>query len=136
MKMEFDVSPVSIGLVLQIVVALGLLNVWLLRPRSATAYRGGQAKSLKEEFAEYGLPGWFFYFVGTLKIGSAVALIVGIWVPGLVFPAAGVVAVLMLGAIVMHLKVKDPWIKSVPAFMMLVMSVAVLLLRWPGGPLA
>ena len=127
---------ISIELVLQIVVALGLLNVWLLRSRSATAYRGGQAKSLKEEFAEYGLPGWFFYFVGALKIGSAVALIVGVWVPGLVFPAAGVVAVLMLGAILMHLKVKDPWTKSVPAFMMLVMSAALLLLRWSGGPLA
>lgn len=134
--MEFGVPSISIGLVLQIVVALGLLNVWLLRSQSPTAYRGGQAKSLKEEFSEYGLPGWFFYLVGTLKIGSAVALIVGVWVPGLVFPAAGVVAVLMLGAILMHLKVKDPWTKFVPAFVMLVMSVAVLLLRWSGGPLA
>ena len=65
----------SISTILQVVVALGLLNVWLVRPRSATSYRGGNAQSLKEEFAAYGLPDFFFYLVGALKIGSAMALI-------------------------------------------------------------
>jgi hypothetical protein len=39
-----------------------------------------------------------------------------------VLPAAAVVAVLMVGALVMHVKVKDPAIKSLPAFLMLIMS--------------
>lgn len=65
--------------ILQIVVALGLLNVWLLRYSKQTVYRGQGAKNLKEEFAVYGLPEWFHYLIGFLKVGSALALIVGLW---------------------------------------------------------
>lgn len=112
----------SISTILQVVIALGLLNVWLVRAGSATSYRGGDARSLKEEFSAYGLPDFFFYLVGALKVGSAVLLIVGIWMPATVLPAAAVVAVLMLGALIMHVKVKDPAMKSLPAFLMLAMS--------------
>ena len=114
--------PLSLPSVLQVLLGLGLLNVWLLRAASPTSYRGGDARSLKEEFAAYGLPAWFFGLVGVLKLGSAVCFLVGLWVPSLVLPAAGVIVVLMLGAILMHLKVKDPLIKSLPAFLMLAMS--------------
>jgi hypothetical protein len=37
----------SIASVLHAVLALGLLNVWLLRAASPTRYRGGEAQSLK-----------------------------------------------------------------------------------------
>ena len=118
----------SVQLVLQILVALGLLNVWLIRSGRATEYRGGEARSLKEEFGAYGLPDAMFYIVGTLKIGSAVALLIGIWVPALIQPAAGIVAILMFGALAMHVKVGDPVKKSVPAFLMLLMSIGILVL--------
>lgn len=118
----------GIASVLQVIVALGLLNVWLLRARSSTSYRGGEATSLKEEFAAYGLPEFMFYVVGGLKIGAALALVAGLWLPQLVVPAAAIVAVLMVGALVMHMKVKDPLKKSLPAFAMLVMAVAILAL--------
>jgi uncharacterized membrane protein YphA (DoxX/SURF4 family) len=117
-------SEATVFLVLQVIVGLGLLNVWLIRSRSATSYRGGDSRSLKEEFAAYGLPEWFLYLVGALKIGSAILLLVGIWYEPVVLPAAAVVVVLMLGALAMHVKVKDPAIKSLPAFLMLVMSAA------------
>ncbi len=120
--------PFPISMILQVVVALGLLNVWLVRAGSATSFRGGDARSLKEEFAAYGLPDFFFYLIGALKVGSAVMLIAGIWIDALVMPAAAIVAVLMVGALVMHAKVKDPAIKSLPAFLMLVMSVSLLVL--------
>jgi len=119
----------AVSTILQVVVGLGLLNVWLLRARSSTAFRGGSAQSLKEEFSAYGLPDWVYYAVGVLKIGSAVLLILGIWAPAVVSPAAGIVAVLMVGALAMHAKVKDPVIKSLPAFLMLLMVVAIVLLR-------
>lgn len=115
-------TEAQISMVLQAVVGLGLLNVWLVRARSKTAYRGGESGSLRDEFAAYGLPEWFFYLIGALKIGSAILLITGIWVGDLVLPAAGLVVLLMLGALTMHLKVKDPTIKSLPAFLMLLMS--------------
>ncbi len=114
--------------ILQIIVALGLLNVWLVRAGSSTAYRGGAATSLKEEFAAYGLPEMVFYIVGVLKVGAALAFIAGLWMPELVAPAAGIVAVLMVGALAMHVKVKDSVKKSIPAFLMLAMSVAILVL--------
>lgn len=121
--------PFSISTILQVVVALGLLNVWLVRAGSATSYRGGDARTLKEEFAAYGLPDFFFYLVGALKIGSAVMLIAGIWIDELVMPAAAIVVVLMVGALVMHIKVKDPAVKSLPAFLMLLMSGSLLVLK-------
>ena len=110
----------------QITVALGLLNVWILRSTSATAYRGGEAQSLKEEFSAYGLPDAAFFIVGALKVGSAVALLVGFWIPELVVPAASIIAVLMMGALSMHIKVGDPLKKSMPAFLILVMSAGIL----------
>lgn len=116
----------SIHTVLQLVTALGLLNVWLLRSASATSYRGGSAQSLKEEFNAYGLPEAAFYVVGTLKVGAAIALLIGIWVPTLVQPAASLVAVLMVGAVSMHVKVGDPIVKSVPALAMLALCAAML----------
>lgn len=115
----------TIGLILQAIVGLGLLNVWLLRRQSATAYRGGEAKNLKDEFAAYGLPAPMFYIVGGLKIVCGVLLLVGLAYPPVVLPAAAVVAVLMVGAVTMHLKVRDPVSKYVPAALMLAMSVAI-----------
>ena len=38
----------SLANLLQVVVGLGLLNVWLLRGRSATPYRGGASRTLRE----------------------------------------------------------------------------------------
>lgn len=124
----------SVTSLLQLIVGLGLLNVWIVRGRSATSYRGGDAKNLREEFAAYGLPGVAFYLVGALKIGAAIVLIAGIWMTGdgsalIVRIAAGTVAALMVGAIAMHLKVGDPALKSLPAVLMLVMSALIVALR-------
>ncbi|MEO5824652.1 MAG: DoxX family protein [Gemmatimonadales bacterium] len=121
-------QSLSISMVLQILVALGLLSVWILRARSATAYRGGEARSLREEFSAYGLSDAVFYIVGALKISAAILLLAGIWYSQVVLPAAAVVAGLMLGALAMHVKVKDPLIRSVPALLMLGMSVAIIVL--------
>jgi len=111
--------------VLQIVVALGLLNVWLLRFNKTTAFRGGAARSMPEEFAAYGLPVWSTYVVGALKIGAAICLIAGVWLHFLVFPAALLVCILMVGALAMHLKVRDPLSRLIPALAVLVMSAII-----------
>ena len=111
---------------LQITAALGLLNVWLLRFNQRTDYRGGSAGSMREEFATYGLPVWFAYVIGILKVGSAIALIVGIWIPVVVLPAAGLIGVLMLGALSMHVKIHDPLKKSLPALGMLALCLGII----------
>ena len=111
--------------ILQIIVALTLLNVWLLRFHRSTAYRGGDAHSMREEFAFYGLPAWSTYLVGTLKVGAAFCLIAGLWFHFLVFPAALLIGILMVGALGMHLKVRDPLKKSLPAIILLTLSIII-----------
>ena len=111
--------------ILQLTAALGLLNVWLLRFNRRTAYRGGEAASMPEEFAAYGLPAWFAYVIGTLKVGAALALIAGIWFPAVVLPAAALICVLMLGALAMHARIGDPLRKSLPALGMLLLCLAI-----------
>ncbi|MDZ7632120.1 MAG: DoxX family protein [Gemmatimonadaceae bacterium] len=113
---------------LEIIVALGLLNVWLVRARSPTAYRGGNAQTLRQEFSAYGLPAPAFYIVGTLKVAAGVILLAALWLPMPARLAATVVAGLMIGALVMHAKAKDPVRKSVPAALMLAMCVGIVVL--------
>ena len=110
-------------IVLQIVIALGIANVWLVRANRATPFRGGGAASMKEEFAAYGLSEGAMRLIGGLKLTLAALLIVGIWVPQLVLPAALGLAFLMLGAVAMHMKVKDAPIRALPALCMLILSV-------------
>jgi hypothetical protein len=112
---------------LKLIVGLGILNVWLVRSGKATAYRGKDAQTLKEEFAVYGLPSPVFYLIGVLKVGLALGLIASIWVPVLAQPAAIGIGVLMLGAFVMHLKVKDPISKALPSLAVLALCVVIAL---------
>ena len=72
-----------------------------------------------------GLPAWFAYAIGTLKVGSALALIAGIWFPAVIVPAAALISVLMLGALAMHVRVRDPLRKSLPALGMLVLCIGI-----------
>jgi CHASE2 domain-containing sensor protein len=111
--------------VMQVVAALGIYNVWLLRFGKATSWRGGSAANMKEEFAAYGLPAGMVGLIGGLKLICATLLIVGIWFPVVTQPAAIALAALMVGAISMHVKVKDPPAKSLPAAIMLVLSLVV-----------
>jgi hypothetical protein len=112
-----------IGVIAQIIIAAGIFNVWILRYNKPTSYRGGSATNMREEFAAYGFPFWFMCIIGGLKILLAIALIVGIWIPALVLPAAIGMAVLMIGAVSMHVKVGDAPIKALPATCMLALSI-------------
>lgn len=110
---------------LQLLVAFGLLNVWIIRTKQETPYRGSNSSTLKDEFAAYGLPLWSFYLIGFIKISLALLILLGLWIPLLVFPSALVVSLMMLGAICMHIKVKDPFKKFLPALLMLFFSIGI-----------
>ncbi|MEC8616346.1 MAG: DoxX family protein [Bacteroidota bacterium] len=109
----------------QIVIAISIYNVWFLRFNKATKYRGGDAQSMKDEFASYGLPDYFVWVIGFSKVTLATLLIIGIYINSLVFPASVGMALLMIGAIAMHVKVKDDIIKSLPATIFLILSLLV-----------
>ncbi len=109
--------------VLQLIVGLSLLNVWLLQYNKSTQWRGGNAKTILEEFKVYGLPGWSCYVIGFLKVTGAIGLIAAIWFPILLTPCAIGLAILLAGSVVMHFKINDPLKKSFPAFLFLSMCV-------------
>lgn len=110
---------------LQIIVALSILNVWILQPKKKTRWRGGDAATIVEEFEAYGLPKWSCYLIGTLKVGLAIALLASIWYPHIRHYAAMGLALLLLGSIIMHIKIKDPLIKSLPAFILMILSLII-----------
>ncbi len=114
-----EILIIKFAIFLQVIVALGLVNVWLVRFKKSTKYRGGNAKNMIEEFQLYGLPKWFMYIVGFMKITIATMLVVGIFINVLVLPAAAVLVLLMLGAVGVHVKIKDPIIKYIPAVLIL-----------------
>lgn len=119
--------------VFESLIALGLINVWLVRFNRSTVYRGAEAKNMKEEFVAYGLPAWSVYVVGFFKLSIALVLILTVVLPQtmpaiLGTLALGLLVVLMLGAITMHIKVKDSLIKTLPALCMLLMITFVLLI--------
>ncbi len=113
--------------IINIIIAMGILNVWIIRYDLETQWRGGGSKNLMEEFSTYGLPLWFMYFVGFAKISLAILLFLGIWINEFSFLGSIGISVLMAGAVLMHIKVQDPLKKSIPAFLMLVLSSCVVI---------
>lgn len=111
-----------IGRIAQIGAAGWILNVWFNRFDRDTGYRGGDATNMKEEFAEYGFSEQQMYAVGATKVGLAIALLIGLFVPKIVRPAAIGLAAFMVGAIGMHVKVGDPLKRSAPAISVLTLS--------------
>ena len=113
-------------IILKLVVGITLLNVWLLRFKKRTPYRGGSAANMKQEFKNYGLPEWFMYLIGSLKVGLAIALILSIWFNQLESISLIGIGVLMLGAIAMHFKINDEFKKSLPALTLLLLTTLIL----------
>tara|TARA_B100001758_G_scaffold207365_1_gene188466 strand:+ start:6036 stop:6404 length:369 start_codon:yes stop_codon:yes gene_type:complete len=116
----------TISIILNLFIAVTLLNVWLIRFNKPTIYRGGNSNSMVEEFFTYGLPKWFMYVVGSIKVIIAILLILGIWFASLNLYCYISLSILMLGAIMMHLKVKDKIIKSVPAISILTLLLVLI----------
>lgn len=114
-----------VEIALKLIVGLSILNVWLLRAKKSTAWRGGDANNIVEEFEAYGLPKWFMYTIGTVKSILATLLLVSIFYPQVELIAAYGIAALMAGAVGMHIKIGDPLKKSLPAFTFLVLSLAI-----------
>jgi len=111
-----------VGRIAQSVAALWILNVWFNRFNKDTGYRGGDATNMREEFEEYGFSQNQMYAVGAAKVGLASLMLAGHAVPKLTRPASTGLALFMLGAIGMHIRVKDPIKRSLPAITVLSLS--------------
>tara|TARA_Y100001978_G_scaffold197285_1_gene207910 strand:- start:877 stop:1245 length:369 start_codon:yes stop_codon:yes gene_type:complete len=110
-----------------IIIGLGIFNVWIIRFNKKTSFRGGDALNLKEEFQVYGLPTWFMYTVGFLKLLFALLIILGIWYTTISIYAVYGMSILMIGAIIMHYRVNDPLKKYVPALSLLILLLTLII---------
>ena len=109
----------------KIIISISIINVWFIRFNKPTPWRGGDSKSMKEEFETYRLSPAIMYIVGTIKVSLAILLLISIWIKDLSTPAAGAMGIFMLGAIAMHFKADDPNIKSLPALILFILSIGI-----------
>ncbi len=130
--MDYTVIQI-LQLIIKLIIGFSILNVWLINRNKSTPWRAKNASSMEEEFSIYGFSKSMMIVVGTLKCGFAILLLLSIFSSGSGFPslewigAAGI-AILMAGAISMHVKVGDPAKKSLPAAIFLILSLLVILL--------
>jgi len=127
----------EVKIVLKVIVGLSLLNVWLLNYNKPSRWRGADAKTMIEEFDAYGLSSSLCYIVGFLKVGFALVLLTSIKYPileilatsvNLEILAASILGALLSGSILMHIKIKDAAIKSLPATLFLIFCLLIIVL--------
>ena len=102
----------SLSLIFQVIVALSVLYIWIFR-----------YDNIVIEFKHYGYSDVIRNFVGASKISISVILILGIWYQEFVIYASLLMAFFMFCAQVSHIKVKYPFLKFVPSFVFLLMSL-------------
>jgi hypothetical protein len=102
----------------QLAVALSVFYVWTVRYPQVVA-----------DFERFGFPTTFRLTVGATKLGLAVALVIGLWLPGVVFWAAMGMAAFMVGAQWAHARVTNPLHKRLPSAVLLALSLFVALVQ-------
>ena len=110
---------------LKVIVGISILNVWLLQQNKPTRWRGGEAKTIVDEFKVYGFSKSFCYLIGFLKVSLALVLIASIQFEMLTLIGSLGLSALLVGCIIMHIIVKDVWYKSFPAFLFIVMNLII-----------
>ncbi|MGB5237684.1 MAG: DoxX family protein [Flavobacteriaceae bacterium] len=118
-----------ISILLKVAIFITIVNVWLFRFNKPTPFRGGSAKSMKEEFEVYGFSSSTMYIIGAIKVLLASAIVASIWYIDWGIWASSGLAIFMLGAIVMHFKANDPGIRSLPALSILVGCILIISLE-------
>ena len=104
----------KIALIAQLIVAISVLYVWVFR-----------FDNIIKEFKQYGLSDIMRNIVGASKISLSALMITGVFYPGLVLFSSLSMAFFMLCAQIAHIKVKNPWIKFLPSFIFLILSLFV-----------
>ena len=102
----------NIAVYSQIIIAVSVINVWVFR-----------FDNIVKEFKKYGLSDMIRNIVGATKISLSTLLIVGIFYKEVVLASSLFMAFLMICAQIAHIKVKNPFIKHAPSFILLILSL-------------
>tara|TARA_B100000579_G_C22307001_1_gene609777 strand:+ start:214 stop:567 length:354 start_codon:yes stop_codon:yes gene_type:complete len=101
--------------ILQIITASSVLFVWVVR-----------YDNIINEFKEYRLPAWLRDLVGILKITFAIMLLLGVFFERFKYLGAGGLLILMMAALLTHVRVKNPAYKAFPSFTLFSFSAIIL----------
>ncbi len=93
---------------------------------SATSKLTGATETMREQL---GIAPWFWILTALVEIVGAAGMLAGIRFPKLAAPAGLWIGALMVGALVAHLRVGDPFTSMLPAAVYLVLALAVIALR-------
>ena len=104
----------NIATLAQLIIAVSILIVWVFR-----------FDNIVIEFKQYGLSDLIRSMVGASKIALATLLVVGVFYKEVVFISALLMAILMVCAQIAHIKVKNPIVKYIPSFLLLMLSLFV-----------
>ncbi len=104
----------NIAIAAQLIIAVSIVIVGVFR-----------FDNIVVEFKQYGLADLVRSMGGASKISLATLLVVGIFYQKVVFFSALIMAFLMVCAQIAHISVKNPFIKYVPSFCLLVLSLFV-----------
>jgi len=96
----------------QLIVAISVLFVWIFR-----------FHNVEKEFKQFGLSVTIRSAVGAAKISLATLLLVGLCQPCYVFYSSIFMAFFMLSAQYFHFKVKNPFQKRIPSFVLLCLCI-------------
>lgn len=102
----------NLSILAQLIVSISVVIVWVFR-----------YDNIVLEFKQYDLSSLVRNAVGASKIALATVLILGIWYPEFLVPASQLMAFLMLSAQYFHVKVKNPFVKFIPSFVLLILCL-------------
>ena len=100
----------------QIAVATSVFFVWTFRIHNVI-----------KEFEQFGFNEIQRSLIGASKLCLSTLLIVGIWYSNMVFIPSCLMACFMIGAQYYHFKIKDPVVKYIPSFILLMFSIFILI---------
>lgn len=98
----------------QITLGLSVAFVWIFRFENVVL-----------EFKQFGLNDLTRNFVGSSKIALATLIIAGVWHSTFVLIPSVLMGVLMIAAQYFHFKIKNPLIKHLPSFILLILSAII-----------
>lgn len=81
-----------------------------------------------EGFKHFGLPQWFRVVTGIVEVIGAILLFAGIWLNSLALIGAIVLGATMIGAVITHIRAKDPLSASTMPIILLALNILVIIL--------
>lgn len=109
-----------VSIIIQIILALGFLMFGASKLGS---------KQMVDEFTRYGMPQWFRVITSLLEIAGAALLVAGIWNDSLIAIGGLLLAVIMAGAVITHLRIKDPVSKIGMPIILLILTLVIVFIN-------